>query len=140
MDARIIDMMAKVEIYSTQSALDRRARPVVPDKTPPAHGPPPPQVDVRPVSQASQPQTSQVPPVVRVGPEARDEMETQILRSLVGGPQTSNQIKAIINRSREHTARLMKILYDRGLVIRNDRNRPYVYEITDGGRRYLEGN
>ncbi len=140
MDARIIDMMAKVEISSTQSALDRRARPVVPQRRLQPTGPQPPQVDVRPVSQASQPQTSQVPPVVRVGPEARDEMETQILRSLVGGPQTSNQIKAIINRSREHTARLMKILYDRGLVIRNDRNRPYVYEITDGGRRYLEGN
>ena len=26
---------------------------------------------------------------------------------------------------------------DRGLVVRNDRNKPYVYEITDTGRSYV---
>src|SRR5208283_2789272 len=96
MDARIIDMMAKVEISSTQSAQDRRARPTVPERRLQPMVPQPPQVDVRLVSQASQVQTSRVPPVVRVGPEGKDEMETQILGSLVAGPQTSNQIKAVI--------------------------------------------
>jgi predicted transcriptional regulator len=139
MDARIIDMMAKVEIYSTQSSQDRRVRPVTTEqRRPQPVNPPSPWVEPKTL-QTSQLQTSQAP-AIRVGPEAKDEIEMQILRSLVEGPQTSNQIKAIIDRSREHTARLMKILYEKGLVIRNDRNKPYVYEITDGGRRYLEGN
>lgn len=31
----------------------------------------------------------------------------------------------------------MKGLFDRGLVVRNDRNKPYVYEITDAGKSYV---
>jgi predicted transcriptional regulator len=31
----------------------------------------------------------------------------------------------------------MKLLYERGLVVRNDRNKPYVYEITEAGRNQL---
>ena len=134
MDARIIDMMAKVEIYSTQSSQDRRAKPAISEQRRPQ--------PVNPPSPSVEPKTSQTSqvPAIRVGPEAKDEIEMQILRSLVEGPETSNEIKGIIDRSREHTARLMKILYEKGLVIRNDRNKPYVYEITDGGRRYLEDN
>ena len=34
----------------------------------------------------------------------------------------------------------MKQLYTRGLVVRNDRNKPYVYEVTEAGRRYLSNS
>ena len=78
--------------------------------------------------------------MVTSGTEHTLEVETQILRALADGPKTSNDIKQVIAKSREHTARLMKILFEKGLVVRNDRNKPYVYEITDGGRRYLEGS
>jgi predicted transcriptional regulator len=46
-------------------------------------------------------------------------------------------MRTLIDRSREHTSRLMKALFDRGFVVRNDRNKPFVYEITEAGRRYL---
>jgi predicted transcriptional regulator len=57
--------------------------------------------------------------------------------ALAEGPKTSNQIRGIIGLSREHTGRLMKQLFTRGLVLRNDENKPYLYEITEPGRRYL---
>ena len=140
MDARIIDVMAKVEIYSTRSS-DSTTKPAVTDGGRPkmvsTQAPSvEPSVMSQPVSQASH--TSQ-PIGVRSAPEPTQETEIRILRSLIEGPQTSNQIKVIIDRSREHTARLMKILFEKGLVIRNNRNKPYLYEITDGGRRYLDG-
>ncbi|MDA4123548.1 MAG: replication-relaxation family protein, partial [Thaumarchaeota archaeon] len=61
------------------------------------------------------------------------------LQALLQGPKTSNQIMVVIDRSREHTGRVMKILYEKGLVTRNtDRTRPFVYQVTESGRRYLE--
>ena len=133
MDARIIDVMAKVDVASVRvqsraqnQTFQAPSRPI----------PPPPA--------ASSPATTPVAvnqPVVRGvrTPEPGEGMELRILRALVEGPGTSNQIMAIIGRSREHTARLMKLLYESGLVVRNDRERPFVYEITEAGRRHLEG-
>ena len=33
---------------------------------------------------------------------------------------------------REHSARLLKGLFDKGLVVRDDSAKPYVYELADG--------
>jgi predicted transcriptional regulator len=65
------------------------------------------------------------------------ETETKVLLLLAKGARTSAQIKDEVGRSREHTARLMKALFERGLVVRNDRNKPYVYEITESGKSYV---
>ena len=127
MDARIIDLMAKTEVLSSRSGLPHvtsQQRPVS-------------RVTSNVVLSESKPaevvraaQTS-----ITVG--AGTETETKVLRLLAQGPRTSAQIKEEVGRSREHVARLMKALFDRGLVIRNDRNKPYVYEITDGGKSYV---
>jgi predicted transcriptional regulator len=140
MDARIIDMMAKVEVYSAQSSRKSTVRPPAAQETrtqPP--GPQVPQAYLRTPSQTSQVSQRRAPEVTSPSDHTR-EVDIQILHSLAEGPRTSRDIKEVINKSREHTARLMKILYGKGLVVRNDRNKPYVYEITDAGRRYLEGN
>ena len=36
-----------------------------------------------------------------------------------------------------HAARVMKGLYDKGLVMRNAANKPYLYGFSDAGKRYL---
>jgi len=132
MDARIIDVMAKVEINSVRTTRKPRQ-----EGGSASLGPRSQAVDVQaPVAPVRLPVTS----VMVSREEPGQEVEVLILRTLVEGRSTSNQIMAVVNRSREHTARLMKSLYDKGLVIRNDRTRPYVYEITDVGRRYLEGS
>jgi len=126
-DARIIDLMMKTEVMSSRLGLPQASA-----------------SQSRAVSTAPPSSESKV----EKGPETAKqtngqlvtgegtETEVRVLRLLVEGPRTSAQIKDVVGRSREHTARLMKGLFDRGLVVRNDRNKPYVYEITERGRSY----
>ena len=53
-------------------------------------------------------------------------------------PLTSREIQRKINKSREHTSRLLKRLYSENIVMRDESVRPYKYKITDEGRRLLE--
>ncbi len=46
------------------------------------------------------------------------------------GPKTSREIEERLGMSREHTARLMKRLYDMGYVIRDESKRPYRYMLA----------
>lgn len=66
-----------------------------------------------------------------------DSTERIVLNLLSQRPMTSVEIKNIIKKSREHTARLMKLLHDRGLVSRDSTKRPFLYSITEKGRAYL---
>lgn len=60
-----------------------------------------------------------------------------VLKLLSEGPKTSRQIEMIIGRSREHTARLMKRLFEFGYVTRDTSTKPYTYAITDAGKTML---
>ncbi len=50
---------------------------------------------------------------------------------------TSRDIQVTIGRSREHTSRLMKRLFEEGLVERNTKTKPFTYRITEKGRTKL---
>lgn len=130
-DARIIDLMAKTEVLSSKLALLREASQ---PHAIPAH-----EEVAAPIRTAAPTQLPRVmtPVASSVQFSEGTETEAKVLRFLVEGPRTSAQIKDEVGRSREHTARMLKTLFDRGLVIRNDRNKPYVYEITDSGRSYV---
>jgi biotin operon repressor len=125
-DTRIIDLMAKTEVLSSRSSHQVMTQPRTFVPSPGGIA----TVTSKP-SEAARGAAPQVP----LGEGT--ETEVRVLRLLVGGPRSSAQIKEEVGRSREHTARLMKALFDRGLVVRNDRNKPYVYEITDSGRSYV---
>jgi DNA-binding HxlR family transcriptional regulator len=119
-DSRVIDLMAKVEVLS-----ERLKSPQKEEKAP-AVVPTEPGITTPPRAAVS----SQL----EVG---GGDTERKILESLAAGPKTSGQIREVIGRSREHTARLLKTLFEKELVVRNDANKPYVYEITGKGRDYL---
>ena len=53
-------------------------------------------------------------------------------------PLTSREIQRKINKSREHTSRLLKKLYSENIVMRDESVRPYKYKITNEGRKLLE--
>ncbi|MGB8027099.1 MAG: hypothetical protein WCE95_05780, partial [Nitrososphaeraceae archaeon] len=53
-------------------------------------------------------------------------------------PLTSREIQRKINKSREHTSRLLKKLYSENIVMRDESVSPYKYKITDEGRKLLE--
>ncbi len=65
-------------------------------------------------------------------------MVDYVLKLLVEGPKTSRQIEGLIGRSREHTARLMKKLFEMGYVTRDMASKPYTYTIMDSGKAALQ--
>jgi DNA-binding HxlR family transcriptional regulator len=146
-DARIIDLMAKSEVFSSRLGLPKLASH---QSSSTITSPQTSQEASRQISQpTSQPApgraTPERPPVVQFAPattakppgRVSTKTENQVLGLLATGPKSSAEIKTQLNVSREHTARLMKGLFDRGLVARNDRNKPYVYEITESGKSYV---
>jgi predicted transcriptional regulator len=52
---------------------------------------------------------------------------------------TSRDIQVTIGRSREHTSRLMKRLYEGGFVERNTKKKPFTYRITERGKVKIGG-
>ena len=81
------------------------------------------------------PTTIQLP--VRPVSPTGDSTEKLVVEMLQEKARTSVEIRQRFNISREHAARLLKGLFDKGLVSRNDSGKPFVYELTDAGRRYL---
>jgi predicted transcriptional regulator len=133
-DGRIIDLMARTEVLSSRLGGGHIT----------SH-------DVRDVSQSPMASTSFANSETRVANRASDvklsqpssvmdratETETKVLQLLAEGSKSSAEITGHVRKSREHVARLMKSLFERGLVVRNDRNKPYVYEITERGKFYV---
>ena len=56
--------------------------------------------------------------------------ENIVLNNLRNAELTATQIQEIINKSREHTSRILKKLFDNKLIIRNN-TRPYTYKINN---------
>lgn len=78
------------------------------------------------------PPTSQKPIASRTSQsvvEPSDPTARQVIELLKEGPRTSREIEKHIRRSREHTARLLKKLYDDGLVERDTSERPFRYRL-----------
>jgi DNA-binding transcriptional ArsR family regulator len=63
-----------------------------------------------------------------------------ILKLLSRSPMTAREIQVNTKKTREHTSRLMKRLYNESLVTRDIDNKPFLYKITDEGRRLLENH
>jgi len=59
-----------------------------------------------------------------------NDLIKEILDLLADGPKTSREIERKIGKSREHTARLMKRLYDMGYIKRDESVRPYKYTLA----------
>ncbi len=56
-----------------------------------------------------------------------------VLRLITEKPMTSRDIQITIGRSREHTSRMMKKLFEEGLVERDMQTKPFTYKITQKG-------
>ena len=77
-------------------------------------------------------------PVSRIPNMSSEDSVKHVLKLITKKPMTSRDIEVTFGgRSREHVSRLMKKLFDDGLVERNTANRPYTYSITDGGRKHI---
>lgn len=65
--------------------------------------------------------------------------EQEILHMLITeGPKPATEIQRRIGKTREHAARLMRKLYDQGLVMREEDKRPYIYTVSDKVRELVK--
>lgn len=60
-----------------------------------------------------------------------------VLHLITDKAMTSRDIQITLKRSREHTSRLMKKLYDDGFVKRNTNTKPYTYSISEKGKEKI---
>jgi len=147
-DERILDVMGRLEVIQSRVLAAPPPQPPAsppPMSTPVARPPPLEEVvtDVMPtVPPVQQPEsqleshTSQASSsIVRL-----DETQLKAVVLLAESPKNTRQLTDAIGMSREHTARLMKALFEAGLVTRNDATKPFVYQLTDRGRQYLPVN
>jgi DNA-binding transcriptional ArsR family regulator len=74
---------------------------------------------------------------VKSNPTLHHSTSDYILKLLVEKSRTSREIQKAIGKTREHTSRLMRRLYESNLVSRDSNNKPFKYYITDQGRREL---
>jgi hypothetical protein len=62
-----------------------------------------------------------------------------VLHLITDKAMTSRDIQITLKRSREHTSRLMKRLFEDGFVQRNTETKPYTYSITEKGKAKVKG-
>ena len=60
-----------------------------------------------------------------------------VLKLITEKPMTSRDIQITIGRTREHTSRMMKKLFEEDYVERNMKTKPFTYYITDKGKTKL---
>jgi hypothetical protein len=146
-DERILDMMARFDVIQARAMAAAVSQPAAPVPSPQQVAPVTPlrekQVGVteltgvvqRPESQESQ--TSQNTTGAAERKAGLDETQLSALKLVSEGPKNTRQLTDALQRSREHTARIMKELFEMGLVGRNNSSKPFVYELSDEGRRRL---
>ena len=144
-DERILDMYGRLEVVQSRvlavtAPHEPPAMPPMSTLTPP---PAPPEEKPEPVTREG-PGAQQAEPVMEsrasqpaISDVQLDETQQMAVRLLAEGPKNTRQITDALKKSREHTARVMKELFDWGLVRRSDATKPFVYQLTDEGKRYL---
>ena len=83
----------------------------------------------------------QEPPVVTKEEKPKERIHNMqfgnatdhVLRLITEKPMTSRDIQVTIGRTREHTSRMLKKLFEEGLVERDMSTKPFSYKITDKG-------
>ena len=93
------------------------------------------EVQERPVEVVSQPEI--VPEKVISTPSIPNVVPTNpidyVLHLITNKAMTSRDIQITLKKSREHTSRLMKKMFEDGYVQRNTESKPYTYSITEKG-------
>ena len=132
-DERILDVVTRFEVYESRLAetpFIGAAKERVPVRITKV------EIQRQPEAEQREEQREEMKPVASTK-EDLEPTERVVLQLLMERPRTSIEIKTLVKKSREHSARLMKTLFERRLVSRADEKKPFVYELTEEGRRYL---
>ncbi len=153
-DERILDLMGRVDVIQARAVASALAQTpssmsptsVVPTSSVPAQTKATDATSLSPNVQGrvgdesrseSQESRSSHPTPIQSGTNVLDATQVAALVALNESPKSTRQLTDSIMKSREHTARVMKRLFESGLVERDASSKPYVYQLTDEGRRRL---
>ncbi len=64
----------------------------------------------------------------------------RVLKALLDRDMTALEVMGILGCTREHAARLMKQLTEKGLVLRINDKKPFVYRINEKGKNFVGSN
>lgn len=92
-----------------------------------------PNVEIQPVNVEKESK-----PVENVPNLESNDITDHVLHLITNKAMTSRDIQKALNRSREHTSRLMKKLFEEGFVERNTQTKPYSYSITEKGTKKIK--
>jgi hypothetical protein len=147
-DERILDMYGRLEVVQSRvlavtAPHEPAAVPPMPTLTPPPalqqEKPEPVTEQTIPAQQPEPVIPSQISQPLQTDYQL-DETQLAAVKLLAESPKNTRQITDALKKSREHTARIMKELFEWGLVRRNDTTKPFVYQLTDQGKHYLTSN
>ena len=93
----------------------------------------------KPVETSPNPPTIQPTQAQRTPNMGYDNAVEAVLGLITDKSRTSRDIQITLGKSREHISRMMKKLYEDGLVERNINTKPYTYSITQKGLSRLGG-
>jgi hypothetical protein len=68
---------------------------------------------------------------------AHNNATDYVLKLITSKAMTSRDIQITLKRSREHTSRLMKKLFEDGYVKRDTESKPYTYSISEKGKEKI---
>jgi len=135
-DERILDLMTKFEVYESRLA-EAQVLTATKERTP--FRTTKVELQPQPETELKEDRREETEPAAPTK-EGLEPTERVVLQLLLERPRTSIEIKTLVKKSREHSARLMKTLFERRLVSRADEKKPFVYELTEEGRRYLSAS
>ena len=96
------------------------------------------QVPVEVVTSKTQPVPEKVDSVPSIQNIMPSNPINHVLHLITTKDMTSRDIQITLKKSREHTSRLMKKLFEEGYVQRNTESKPYTYSITEKGVAKVE--
>jgi predicted transcriptional regulator len=91
-----------------------------------------------PISQESQATPEKPVSTPKISNIEHTNPTNYVLHLITNKAMTSRDIQITLKKSREHTSRLMKKLFEEGLVHRNTETKPYTYSITEKGKEKVE--
>jgi DNA-binding MarR family transcriptional regulator len=140
-DERILDVMGRLEVIQGR-VMAAAAAPAVLSPLPHLQDAPVPSErkldetsELQSVTQQPESEPQELTPPK--GVVELDETQMAALKLLGESPKDTRQVTDALKKSREHTARMMKELFEMGLVTRNNSTKPFVYQLTEEGRRRL---
>ena len=93
----------------------------------------------KPIEMSPKPPKNQPTQAQRTPNMGYDNVVEAVLGLITDKSRTSRDIQITLGKSREHISRMMKKLYEDGLVERNVNTKPYTYSITQKGHSRLDG-